>query len=192
MEKKTTMRSKGEGTISKRCTPKCRRRDDERINHKGGWCGAYYDDRGIKTFVYGQTQQAAGAKLKEALRAKEEHRAIVPAALSTGKYLANCLEHTAKARVRPSTYRSYEQMIRVHILPALGTKPIAKLTATDVRTFLNAKREGGLSARSVQYLHAIPRSALGDGLSDRVLAHNPALIKRAVKVEREAVPALSP
>ena len=186
------MRGRGEGTISKRCTPKCTRRAEKCVNHKGTWCGAYLDNDGKRRFVYGKTEAEAQTKLKAALRAKDEHRAVVPAALTVGQYLTNWIENTAKGRMRASTYRSYEQMLRVHILPVLGRTSIAKLTATDVRAFLTAKRESGLSARSVQYLHAILRSALGDGLSDRVLSHNPAVIKRAVKVERKPVPALGP
>ncbi|MGI8553463.1 MAG: site-specific integrase, partial [Dehalococcoidia bacterium] len=186
------MRAHGEGTISKRCKPECTRDAGECINHRGTWCGAYKGEDGQRKFVYAKTQREVQTKLREALRAKDGHRPVVAARLTVGHYLDGWLENTAKGRLRPSSYRSYEQMLRVHVPAALRKKPITQLTAGDVRALLNETRESGLSARSVQYLHAILRSAFNDGLSDRVLASNPAEIKRAVKVERSEVPALDP
>jgi hypothetical protein len=55
-----------------------------------------------------------------------------------------------KSNREHATWAGYEQKVRLHILPALGKRPIAKLTAVDIQRLLDAKRASGLSPRSVQ------------------------------------------
>ena len=50
---------------------------------------------------------------------------------------------------------SYDDIVRLHLIPGLGRIALAKLTPAEVQAFLSAKRESGLSARRVQMLHAI-------------------------------------
>ena len=89
---------------------------------------------------------------------------------------------------RPKTYQGYEGVVRLHLIPGLGKKRLAKLTAREVRVFIirvreqcqcckhgdDAEREeprccaaqdgaccqSELSARMVQSIHAVLRNAL--------------------------------
>ena len=45
-------------------------------------------------------------------------------------------------------------------MPALGSKPLGQLTASDLREFLGEKTREGKSAATVKQIHAIIRSAL--------------------------------
>src|SRR4051794_4299420 len=45
---------------------------------------------------------------------------IEPTKATVGQYMARWLEAYARHNVRQTTYRSYEQMIRLHIAPGLG------------------------------------------------------------------------
>ncbi len=45
--------------------------------------------------------------------------------------------------------------IRVHLKPALGHIPLKDLRPDQVQRFYNDKRETGLSARTIRYLHTI-------------------------------------
>jgi integrase len=74
------------------------------------------------------------------------------------------MEETAKPKLRPSTIKSYESYIRLHIVPALGDTTLGDLTAQDVQRFLNGCTKSGLSPRTVQYIRAILRAALGQAL----------------------------
>ena len=58
-------------------------------------------------------------------------------------YLTLWLAEFVKASVRPNTYRSYEQLIRNHIIPALGAQTLHDLTALDVQRFLNESLRRG-------------------------------------------------
>jgi integrase len=49
-------------------------------------------------------------------------------------------------------------------VPALGNTTLGDLTAQDVQRFLNGRTKAGLSPRTVQYIRAILRAALGQAL----------------------------
>ena len=55
-------------------------------------------------------------------------------------YLAYWLRHVVREDRRPKTYQGYESEVRLHLIPGLGRKQLAKLTARDVRTFITRTR----------------------------------------------------
>ncbi|MDP9383346.1 MAG: N-terminal phage integrase SAM-like domain-containing protein [Chloroflexota bacterium] len=75
--------------------------------------------QGKRMSLYGKTQKEAQAKLRSLL-ADADKGILPPEKLTLGEYLKRWLEDVAKPSVRPTTYRSYEQLIRVHISPCLG------------------------------------------------------------------------
>ncbi len=65
-----------------------------------------------------------------------------------------------KPTLRPSTYSSYDGILRLHLIPGLSHPSLAQLAPEDVQRLLNEKLRGGLSPRRVQYIHAVLRRAL--------------------------------
>ena len=55
--------------------------------------------------------------------------------LTLGQYLTERWLPIQKSRVRPSTYDSYRRTIDLHVIPALGRRPLDKLTAEDLDLF---------------------------------------------------------
>ena len=58
------------------------------------------------------------------------------AATTVEKWLTHWLETIKRPHVRPNTYQFYEEAVRLHIVPAIGTKRLGRLTAEDVRQML--------------------------------------------------------
>lgn len=76
-----------------------------------------------------------------------------------------------KTRVRSSTWDSYERNYRAHILPELGHVQLQQLTPALLNSFYARMLEsgrlsgkGGLSPRTVRYLHTIVHRALADAV----------------------------
>jgi integrase len=103
------------------------------------------------------------------------------------QYLTRWLEDVVKRKNRPSTYRSYEQLVRVHISPTPGEVPLAKLTTQQVRAMLNERQDSGLSSRTVQYLHAILRKAMNVALKDQAVLRNVAALVDPPRVAAKEV-----
>lgn len=77
-----------------------------------------------------------------------------------------------KDRVQPRTYESYEEICRLHLVPALGKHQLAKLTVYQIEAHLAEKRKN-LSARSVQYQFRVLSMALKTAVRWKLLSSNP-------------------
>ncbi|PPJ07765.1 site-specific integrase [Nocardia nova] len=86
--------------------------------------------------VYGATWEEADA---ERTRLKELQRKGVPVDITTvsvGAYLDHWVKDVARHQVRPTTYRSYEQLVRLYLVPGLGKRKLRALQAQHVRVWL--------------------------------------------------------
>lgn len=60
-----------------------------------------------------------------------------------GPFLRSWLDEVARPTLRASTYDSYDDILRLHLIPGLGRISIAKLTPAEVQAFLNVKSASG-------------------------------------------------
>jgi integrase len=163
-------RANGEGTIV--------RRSDGRFH------AAYYvldpDGNRHRRFVYGRTWDECHSKLIDMKSKTAQGVPLAVKAWTLERYLHHWLTEIVGRRLRATTLAGYEIVIRVHLVPALGKKPLAKLTPQDIRQLLTAKRQAGLSVRMVQYIHAVLRDALQNAVREELLARN---VAKLVQVE---------
>lgn len=101
---------------------------------------------------------------------------------STGGFLTDTWLPAIRTTVKPSTWASYERNIRCYVVPRLGTVPLQSIDGPALNRLyaelLDAGRadgRGGLSARSVRYVHSILHRAFRDGVRWQMLARNPAV-----------------
>jgi integrase len=64
----------------------------------------------------------------------------------------------------------------MHIVPALGKIPLAKLSPQRVQIFLNELLASGLSGRSVQHIRTVLRTALNQALKWNIIVRNAAAL----------------
>ena len=130
----------------------------------GRWEGAVHigweNGKRIRKFAIGHSRKEVADKLTKLVQARDEHRPIPNQREKLGPFLRRWLDETARPTLRASTYVSYDDILRLHLIPGLGRIAIAKLTPDEVQRFLNAKLADGLSPRRVQYIHAVLRRAL--------------------------------
>jgi integrase len=103
-----------------------------------------------------------------------------PSKQTLGSYLEDWLE-TIASTVKPATLYSYRRNLRLHVIDYVGGVALAKVGPMDLNrlyTLLLAEgrrdRQGGLSRRSVQYVHTILHRALKDAVRWERLIRNPA------------------
>ena len=108
------------------------------------------------------------------------------------QFLARWLEDVVRSSVRPLTFISYCQLVRGHIVPALGSVVLSKLTPQQVQAFMNAKLSDGLSPRTVQYLRAVLRRALNQALRWDLVVRNVATLVDPPHVARAEIKPLTP
>ncbi len=143
-----------------------------------------------KTF-YGKTRREVQEKLTATLRDRQQGLPIVTERQTLGQFFDRWLEGCVKPSVRPRTHFSYAQLVRLYIKPELGHIQLAKLSPEDVQAFMNARLKAGLSARTVQYLRAVLRRALGQALKWGLVARNVATLVDPPRYKRPQVIPLS-
>lgn len=100
--------------------------------------------------------------------------------ISLGEYLTEKWLPIQRAQLRPSTFDSYRRNIENHVVPNLGRIPLHKLAPEDLDTFyarlltegkLNGDG-GGLSPKTVRYIHLTINKALKDALRKGSVVRN--------------------
>ena len=126
------------------------------------------------------TKKHAEKVLAKRMTAIDNHTYTEPHAMTVGEFLERWLKDYAESNLRESTYRSYRANIENHILPMIGGVQLKRLRPAHIQDLLreklengNMKEGGGLSRRSVQYLHSILRRALNHAVKWQLLPHNP-------------------
>ena len=170
-----------------------------RKREDGRWEGRVvvgYDEKGLpKTKnVLAKTKSECSAKLnalKASLQGPSEPKQRKPNAdMTFGAWLDRWYQRECKPQIRPKTQADYENRIYQHIIPELGSIPLAKLTAADFQQFYNRLKEGGrflrvdqygpgLSDRMVKSCHVTCRMALDQAVAQGLILKNPALSCKA-------------
>ncbi len=124
--------------------PKRKRGNSEGSIYKmkdGRWRGAV--TRGWKLNVAGQkipmrlvitkpTRHEVAEEMTKTLRDQQQGIVIAPGKQTVGQFLRSWLE-SIKSDVTPSTFVSYENTVRLHLIPAIGDLRLAKLSAPHVQ-----------------------------------------------------------
>lgn len=158
----TTRRGHHEGTI--------RQRPD------GTWEARLSLPNGRRKSLYAKTRRAVQATLRQAQRDQEDGLDVGARRQTVAAFLTRWLEDTARPGIRPSTYQSYAGHVHHHLIPALGHHQLAKLTPQHVQKLLNDKQRAGLSPRTVAYMRAVLRRALGYAVKWSLVSRNVATL----------------
>ena len=162
----------------------------------GRWEGAvhlgYEDGKRVRKWVIGHSRKEVADKLEALLRAKNEERPMPDQRTRLGPFLRRWLDEVAGPTLRASTYDSYDDILRLHLIPGLGRIAIAKLGPAEVQGFLNAKLEAGLSPRRVRYLHAVLRRALVTAERWGLVSRNVAKLVDPPRAPRHEIRPLTP
>jgi integrase len=131
-------------------------------------------------------------KLQAALRGEANGLPLPTERVTLGSFLDQWLRDSARPSIRPRTFVSYASVVRVHLAPALGQVPLARLSPQHVQALLNAKSASGLSPRTVGYLRAVLRQALGQAERWGLVTRNAARLAEPPRIPRREVSPLSP
>ena len=122
--------------------------------------------------VYGKTREEAHEKLVEALSNRNKGLVFEGENQILSAYLDRWLNGSVKGSVKPSTYESYERMIRNHIRPALGHRKLKALAPDHVQYFYQSKLDADLAPGSVHLMHGILHKALDQAVRWGAVPHN--------------------
>lgn len=90
-----------------------------------------------------------------------------------GDYAEQFMETYSKLHHKPTTHRSYRNMLKAHILPVFGRMAIDEITRQEVKAFIIQKQKEGFSRNTVRLLRAYMSGIFTQAVDDELLAANP-------------------
>ena len=189
-------RANGEGNIRKR--------------KDGRWEGRYtagYDAKTGKRIiknVLGKTQAEVKQKLSTAMEACKAVDVVRSDDYTVAEWLRTWFALYAKPNIRPTTARSYQGSIELHIIPRIGCIKLNKLTGRDIQKLYKdlmengrlrkaqKSKQPGLSSTTVRGIHMMLHNALDRAVKERLILRNPTEDCIIPKVQKQEMKILHP
>jgi integrase len=117
-----------------------------------------------------RTKRECQAALNEAIMAVQTGSYVEASRRTVRSFLLDEWLPDREPRLRPTTYANYQTQIRTHVLPALGSVELQRLSPAQLNNFYRAllaggRRDGqGLAPKTVRNIHAILHRALKDAV----------------------------
>src|SRR5918997_2139921 len=178
---KKKQRGNGAGTVYPR-----KNKDGKIIGYRGS-----YIVNGKRYYVSAKTKTETDQKLRQAMTDADRGLTFDAGGLTLGDYLDRWLNDSVRDTVRDTTFERYEQIVRMHIKPALGRVKLKNLTPTHVRGLYKATLQS-LSPRTVQYIHVTLHKALKQAVNDGLVPRNVTEAVKPPQVRREEIHPLTP
>ena len=141
----------------------------------------------VRARVYADTQIEARRKLSQVIEHSRQGIPLADGTQSIAQYMEHWLEVVARPRIRPLTVHSYESLIRLHIIPKLGTKKLATLSVADVQGAINQMLQEGTSPRTVEKFRGVLRAALNSAMRQELIFRNVAKLVQLPRVSRKPI-----
>ena len=127
------------------------------------------------------TKKAVQQRMHELLHALEQGAYVRPSRLTVAQFLGEWLRDYARPNTASRTCERYEEIVRVHLIPALGSFPLLALQPHHIQKYYARALEtgrrdgkGGLSTLTVHKHHRILYESLRYGVRQGILIRNPA------------------
>jgi integrase len=124
-----------------------------------------------------KTEAARWLTLKEADLARSGWIDPTAGDVPVADYALNWIRE--RPGLRPKTLVLYSGILRNHIAPSLGSRPVRSLTAPMLRAWRQSLLDGGLGPVTTAKAYRLLRSILSTAVDDRLIESNPCHIKGA-------------
>jgi integrase len=144
----------------------------------------YREGKRYRKSIYGATRKEVSDRLTRELRSQQLGLPVGPDRLTVKDWLTKWLRQQEPPATKPKTYTAYESQVRLHLIPALGNRPLLKLQPQEVREFMRSKAEAGFSPTSIRDFRATLRAGLNVAVHDGLIARNVAMLAKPPRLEK--------
>ena len=131
----------------------------------------------IRSKVIGdkRTADAVAAQLRKKLIDGDlglEEKSLIP---TFKDYTEHYLNDYAKVAIKLNTWKSYEAIIRIHLMPIWKTRRLDEIKRADVKKLILQKQLDGLAPATVENIKALVSGIFTHAYEEEILQNNPAL-----------------
>ena len=146
--------------------------------------------RTIRLGIFPSRKEAEKAQITEMAKIIQGDW-VEPSKQTLKQFLARWMEVYVKPSLALNTARTYDSLIKTHVLPVIGARRLHLLNATDLIEVYELAQQNGAAPASVRLVHAIVGRALKDAVRWGFLLRNPADNVDAPKAEKKEMQALT-
>lgn len=150
--------------------------------------------RGITFSATGKTAAESRRKAKEKLKRGEKLNwgiASSNANTTLSDFMNWWLEHHHKQQIADTTYRRYQQLAQLHILPHLGQEKLIRLNHQHVNSLISHMEKEGQSKRSAQQARALLSACLSAAIEEELIGANPVGASRKIRLPQVEIEPLT-
>ena len=118
------------------------------------------------------TKKEAEKRLSELLHQLDTDTFMRPSKTTLAEYLEKWLSDYAKPNLSPRGFERYASIISKHLIPDMGAITLTQLKAEHLQKLYAAKLNGGLSTRTVRYIHVVIHKALQTAIKWGLVSRN--------------------
>ena len=118
------------------------------------------------------TKKEAEKRLAELLHQLDTGTFVKLGKTTLAEFLERWLKDYAWPNLSPRGFERYRDIVRGHLIPAFGSIPLTRLRPEHIQRHYTAMLDGGLSARTVRYHHAVLHVALQTALRWGLVSRN--------------------
>lgn len=122
-------------------------------------------------WVSAKTKKEAEKLLNQSLHDLDRGTYVEPTKLTVAEYLKSW-HASIESSIRPSSHRRFGEVVTNHLIPGLGSIPLAKLTPLHVQELYTRLLTSGLSPTTVNLIHNVLHRALDRGVKSWILPRN--------------------
>ena len=149
---------------------------EPRRRKDGRWQADYSGADGRRHSVIAPTVTECRSRLRAAVRQADDGQAPADGRLTVGAWLDVWMRDHVRGGTkprRPRTADGYETIIKLHLKPYIGRRPVARLTAEDVAGCLaSVANEPKAGATTVRHTYAVLHTAMARAVRSRKVATN--------------------
>ena len=153
---------------------------------------------GTRRMVTAKTRRELTERMRTAQRAADHGSLPARADLALGRYLERWINDVVPGTVSAATEGQYREVLRLYVIPRLGTKRLATLSPNDVDAMLRdmatptATRPQGYSPTARRLARSVLRRALRRAEAEGLITRNAAALANSVRQDRKEKRTLSP
>ncbi len=148
--------------------------------------------------VYGENKKEVTDKLVSLRSELQKGELVMPTHMTLQEWLSTWLAEYMKPHLRATTWDSYETMIRCHVVPHLGTMRLQDLRSERLQSYYNwllaegrSDGKGGLSSKTVRYIHGILRGSMSQAVKNRLIPFDPTSATKPPRKQKKEIQPLS-
>lgn len=169
-------RARGEGSIYQR---------------KDGYFVGQYRANGKTRYIYGRVKDDVRQRLNAAIADRDRGLVYDGGHITVADYFDTWLD-SIRDNLKARSLERYEDVIRLHIKPGLGTTKLNNLNALQLHHFYRDKLKSGLAANTVKMMHVQIHAALKQAVKWKLIKQNVADDVDAPRGPKKEVGSLTP